>query len=117
MRGPSWFRIWCHALLTMLMLVGNVLAPFRTSSLGRPFLESLSHHSARHSVIGVRTLTSISTSLGHRAVTGLASGGSDHSEIAKSAGAFSSFPRTPIDALSLPRAARPDTRPTPPLRC
>ena len=117
MRGSRPRNAWSYALLSLILLVANILAPFRTSSLGRMFLETLSHNVANDSVVRVRAVTSVATSVGHRAVVGLARGGRDVADAGTRSNAFLTFLPTPTDASPCQQAARPGTRPTPPLRC
>ena len=119
MRGSRPLNAWCHALLSLILLVGNILAPFRTSSLGRTILELLSHNVANYSAVRVRAVTPVATSIGHRAVVGLARGVRDLAETGTRSNSFWTFLPTPTDASPCQHAVRPGTRPTPtpPLRC
>ena len=118
MREAHHLDAWCHALLSLTLLVTNVLAPFRMSSRGRAFLEGLPHNVADHSVIRVRAVTPVATSLGHRAVVGLARGGTDADEPeARSDNNALGFLPFPTDAFPGRPLACSGMRPTPPLRC
>lgn len=117
MRGSRPINSWCHALLTLIVLVGNIFAPFRTASIGRAFLENLTHNTAHHSVVRVRAVTSFSTSLGHRAVVGCSRGGPDVAETGTRPSAFSTFLATPTDTPPRRQSAGIGLRPTPRLRC
>jgi hypothetical protein len=117
MRGSRPLNAWSYALLSLTLLVANILAPFRTSSIGRTILEILSHNVVNDSVVRVRAVTPVATSVGHRAVVGVAGGGRDVADTGTRSHAFSTFVPTPTDASPRQPAARPGTRPTPPLRC
>lgn len=117
MRGSRLLNTWCRAFLSLILLVANVFAPFRTSSFGRAFLESLPQNVANHPLIRVRALTTVATSVGHRAVVGLARRGQDGARSGTRSNAFSAFLPAPTDTLPCPRSARQGMRLTPPLRC
>lgn len=117
MHGSLSITPWHKISFSLILLVANVLAPFRTASLGRAFLESLTHTAANHSMVRVRAVTSFATSFGHRAVIGLARGGPDVAETVTRSSTYLAFLETSTHALPCLRPARVNARPIPPLRC
>ena len=117
MRGSRGLNAWCSALLSLILLVANILAPFRTSTLGRAFLESVCQTVSDDSVDRVRPVTPVATSVGHRAVVGLAREAGCVAESGTRSQASPVFLPTPTDAFPRPQAARPGVGPTPRLRC
>ncbi len=117
MRGSLSINPWHKIFLSLLLLVANVFAPFRTSSFGRAFLDLLTHTAANQPVVRVRAVTSIATSIGHRAVVGLSRRGPDVALSLTRLSAYSAFLATSTVALPCRQAARAHARPIPRLRC
>ena len=117
MRGLRRLDIWCRALLALILLVANILAPFRTSSLGRAFLESVCQAVSDHSVVRAPAATPGVMSVGHRAVVGVAREGGGVAESGARSNASPAFLPFPADAFPCRQAARPGLCPTPRLRC
>jgi hypothetical protein len=116
MRPEGWLKVGSRYLLGLILLTANVAAPFRTSALGRALLEDLRQRAATSAVIRVRAHAPIGSSVGFRAVVGIARGGADGSHVRPTA-------RRVWTVLSAPSgsphpALRPlVVQPTPPLRC
>jgi hypothetical protein len=70
MREPRHFHYRAHFVLSLLVLVANVVAPFRTSS-GRALIDCYGRHAAPHSGLHVRPRFQTVPSHCFRAVVGL----------------------------------------------
>ncbi|MGC8644081.1 MAG: hypothetical protein ACP5XB_29830, partial [Isosphaeraceae bacterium] len=77
MREPGRFHNRTPFVLSLLVLVANVVAPFRTSS-GRALIDAYGHHAPRHSAPHVRPRFQTVPSHCFRAVVGLARGDWEH---------------------------------------
>ncbi|MHC5544597.1 hypothetical protein ACYOEI_40720, partial [Singulisphaera rosea] len=72
MRRPYRTTIGCRLILSLVLLTANVGAPFRTSTLGRAFLDDMrQQHVATRSIVRVRAISPPGASVGHRVVVGL----------------------------------------------
>jgi hypothetical protein len=117
MPGSLRNTFWSRCILSLILLAANVGAPFRTSALGRVFLESQRPNPAAGSMVRVRAVSPGGASQGYRAVVGLARGGSDKSDSGANSRAFSGFLRSSIETLPHRHDDRPIARPHPILRC
>ena len=117
MRGPHQANLWPHSLLCLVLLAGNVGAPFRTSDMGRNLLASLPRTASVATIVRVRAVSSAGMTHGFRAVIGLAKGGPDDVARGERLHPSSALRRSSADALPTRHVGPPVARRNPPLRC
>jgi hypothetical protein len=102
--------------LSLIVLIANVAAPFRTPN-GRALLRCPRQSDTTRSVARVRVMSPSGSFHGFRAITGFAKGNDGKSPAAENAGSFARFSAAVLDArVELP--AIPVVQPShPPLRC
>jgi hypothetical protein len=116
MRGSHPATLRSHSLLSLVLLVANVGAPFRTCDLGRAFLAQASQTAAHVApIVRVRAVSAAGVTHGFRAVVGLTKGGPDGA--VPGARLHPCALRPSADRLATRHLGLPVFRPNPPLRC
>lgn len=116
MREPVHFHNRAHLAISLLVLVANVIAPFRTSS-GRALIDSYGHHASPHSVPHVRPRFQTVPSHCFRAVVGLARGEWGHGLAPTVVPFLIAAPSSPMHACGIAPLPSTTALLLPPLRC
>ena len=117
MRGSLRNNSWSRYVLSLILLATNIGAPFRTSTLGRVFLQNSGWNAATSTVVRVRVVPPVGSSQGFRVVVGLSGNDPDRADSAANARAFSDVLLSLTDAFPSRHGDRPVVRPHPFLRC
>ena len=117
MRGSHQVTPWTGSLLSLVLLVANVGAPFRVSDLGRTLLGSVPQNACAGPIVRVRVVSASGLTHGFRAIIGLARGGPDNEEPAASPHPSLALRSSPAAILPARPVDRALSRPQPPLRC
>ena len=77
MRGPLFVNAWSSLVLSLIVLSANIGAPFRTSAVGRTFLDCQCRDLAAGRQVQVRAIPHADVAHGFRAVVGISGEGPD----------------------------------------
>jgi hypothetical protein len=108
---------WSGFVLSLILLAANVGAPFRTSTLGRTFLDVECVDPTPGAQVRVRAITHAEVALGFRAVVGISGGGPDAMACKASPRPDPAILLLARPALAFRQARPPAERPACPLRC
>jgi len=117
MRGSHPARLWSRSVLSLVLLVANVGAPFHMSDMGRLLLASLPQPAYAAPVVRVRAVTTAGVTHGFCAVIGLIKCGPGRAEPGASPNLSLALRTSPAHVLSGRHVDRPASRPHIPLRC
>jgi hypothetical protein len=116
MPAREWVDLWSRFVLVVLLIVGSIGAPRRSTSLGDVWANGQGQTAATRAAIRVRAVTSSGSSQSIRAVVGLAAGGVDEDRPGSGSRGFPSYISSPANAPDRPDVI-PVVRPRPPRRC
>lgn len=117
MRRALRVNAWSSFVLSLILLAANVCAPFRTSTVGRTFLDGQCRDFAAGTWLRVRAITHADVAHGFRAVVGVSGADPDALDPEASAHPYPATPIRPSLALAVRQARLPAERPSCPLRC